>query len=127
MPLFFAQLFGLYFIIVAIIVFLRGSSLMPAIRELVSNRSILLVLGFVEIMAGLALVITYPTLSWDWMGAVALIGWVILIEGVVYVALPSRMVQKMVRWFNRPLWYQTGAALSLVAGIYLAGTGFGLF
>ncbi len=126
MPLFFAQLFGLYFIIVSIIIFLRGRSLMPAVKDLVANRGSVMLFALIELMAGLALIIAYPVVTLDWMGLVALIGWMLFIEGIVYLLMPYSAMQKLMRKFNKPMWIQTGAALSLILGAYLAAIGFGL-
>ncbi|MEK7063416.1 MAG: hypothetical protein AAB955_01850 [Patescibacteria group bacterium] len=125
--LFLAQLFGLYFIIVSVIVFLRGKSMMPAIKELLANRGSVMLFALIELIAGLALVITHPVMSFDWMGIISLIGWMIFVEGIIYLLLPSQQIQKLVKWFNRPQWFQAGAVISLVAGVYLAAIGFGLW
>ncbi len=122
-----AQILGLYFIIVGIIVLYRRRAITPAISRLVANRPLLLVLGLMELLAGLAIVLTYPMMTFDASGVISLIGWVLLIEGIVYFALPSRKVQRLVRRFNTTSWYGAGALLSLVIGIYLAGSGFGFF
>lgn len=127
METFLAQLFGLYFIIVGVIVALRRKSMMPAMAELVSNRPVLLVMAFVELAAGLAVVLAYPTIAVSVPGLISLIGWMMLVEGVIYLALPIRMVQKFVRRFNTNSWYVYGGAFSVVIGIYLAGVGFGYF
>ncbi|MCE9643635.1 hypothetical protein K8Q93_00060 [Candidatus Parcubacteria bacterium] len=127
MEIFLAQLFGLYFIIVGAIVALRRKSFMPAIADLTSNRPMLLVVAFVELAAGLAVVLAFPAITADVPGVISLIGWMMLVEGVIYLALPSRMVQKFVRRFNTPIWYVYGGAFSVVLGIWLAGSGFGYF
>lgn len=127
MDIFLAQLFGLYFIIVGAIVAIRRQSFMPAIADLANNRGLLLVLSVVEIIAGLALVLAYPTVTYDFVGIISLIGWMMLIEGILYLALPARSVQKLIRNFNTPSWYVYGGAVAVVLGVYLAGVGFGYF
>ncbi|HYF10028.1 MAG TPA: hypothetical protein VD967_00255 [Candidatus Paceibacterota bacterium] len=127
MDIFLAQLFGLYFIIVGAIVALRRKSMMPAVSELVGNRPMLLLLAFIELAAGLAIVVAYPAITFDVMGIISLVGWVMLVEGVIYLTLPIRVVQKFVRHFNTGLWYVYGGAFSVVLGLYLAGRGFGYF
>lgn len=125
-PLFLAQLFGLYFLIVGAIVILRQQAVMPAIADIVENRAVLYILALVELGAGLAVAIAYPNVSLDWMGIISLVGWTMLIEGVLYLALPAKKVQKFVKTFNTQSWYVSGGILSIVLGAYLAGVGFGL-
>jgi len=127
MEIFLAQLFGLYFIIVGAIVALRRKSFMPAITELSQNRPLLIVLAAVEIAAGLAVVLSYPAVTPNILGIISLVGWILLVEGVMYLALPLRTLQKFMRRFNTPIWYVYGGAFSVVLGVWLAGTGFGYF
>lgn len=122
-----AKLLGLYFIIVGVIVLYRRKSLMPAIGQMVSNRALLMVIALVEILAGLAVILTYPQIGANIEGVLAVIGWILLIEGVLYLAMPVRSVQKFVRKFNNDTWYGTGGVIAVLLGGYLAGVGFGFF
>lgn len=122
-----AQLLGIYFIIVGGIVLYRRRSLMPAVSQLAANRALLLFLALSEILAGLAIALTYPNITPNADGLIAIIGWVLLVEGVLYLAMPARAVQRFVKKFNTDTWYGTGGAISVIMGIYLAGTGFGFF
>ncbi|MDB5238610.1 MAG: putative rane protein [Candidatus Kaiserbacteria bacterium] len=122
-----AQILGLYFMIIGVVVLYRRRAVMPAVSRLVANRPLLLVIGLMEILGGIAIVLTYPMFTLDASGLISLIGLVLLIEGIVYFALPSRKVQRFVRRFNTPSWYGAGGLLSLIMGVYLAGSGFGLF
>lgn len=121
------QLLGLYFIIVGVIVLYRRRSLMPAVGQLVANPALRTVIGLVELMAGLAIVLTYPEVTLNASGLVSLIGWTLIVEGIVYLSMPSRVVQKFIKRFNRDSWYRTGGAIAIVMGAYLAGVGFGFF
>ncbi len=120
------QLLGLYFIIVGVIALYRRKAIMPAVAQLAANRPLLFVVALVEIMAGLAVILTYPTLSADWMGLISVIGWMLIIEGVVYLSMPNKKVQRLIRRFNTQSWYGAGGALAIVLGGYLAAVGFGL-
>ncbi len=126
MELFLAKLLGLYFLIMGAIVLFRRSAVMPTVAQLSANRALVLVIAVVELAAGLALVIAQPVVSVSVSGIIALVGYILIIESIVYIAAPTRYVQKMIRKFNRPMWYVVGGLVSIAAGIYLAGTGFGL-
>ncbi len=124
--IFLAKLLGLYFIIMGGIILIRRKAVMPTINDLLANRALLLVIGVAEIAAGLAIVIANSALSLDVVGLISLIGYIMIIEGIIYLAAPLKMIQKLVRRFNRPGWYISGGILSVLAGVYLAATGFGL-
>lgn len=126
MDLFLAQLFGLYFIIVGASVLIRKKSIMPTYREMIANKPVLLAISLLEIAAGLAIVLARPTITMDWMGIITLIGWMLLVEGVLYLTLPSKVVQKFTKNFSSAGWMTAGAVVAVVAGGYLAYVGFGL-
>ncbi|MBI5456960.1 hypothetical protein HY969_04465 [Candidatus Kaiserbacteria bacterium] len=121
------QLLGLYFLIIGVIVVARRASVMPAISQLAANRPLMLVIGLAELLAGLAIVITSARVAFSVEGAIALIGWILIIEGVLYVAMPAKAVQRFVKSFNKQEWYVSGGLVSIVLGAYLAGAGFGMF
>ena len=127
--LFLAKLLGLYFGLVGVIVLLRRGAIMPAISELAKNKPLILIFGFLEIFAGLAMVLAYPVVSLNWEGLLSLIGWMMLIEGVIYLATPAKEVRKFILSFNTPAWYTTGGIISILLGAYLINVGFelGLF
>ena len=121
-----AQLLGLYFLIVGVIVLYRKQSIMPGMNQLIANRTLVIVLALVELLAGLAVVLTYPSLSWDWMGLISLIGWMMIVESVIYLAMPYGRVAKLLRTFSRGNWLQAGGVIGVIAGGYLAAIGFGI-
>ena len=125
MELFFAKLFGLYFIIIGALVLVRRDAIMPAIGRFSKERAFLLIIAIVEIAAGLGLVIAFPKVSLELSGIISLVGYMMLVEGVIYLAAPARFVRTFISRFNRPLWYVVGGILSVAAGLYLAGRGFG--
>jgi len=120
------QLLGLYFIIVGLIVVVRRTAFMPAIKQLMLNRPMLMVVGFVELFAGLAIVLAYPNVSFSADGVTSLVGWMMVVESVFYLLLPSKEMQKFVKKFNTPTWYLSGGIIALLLGAYLAGKGFGI-
>ncbi len=126
MDLFLAQLFGIYFIIVGVAVLVRKKSLMPAYRELIANKPVLLTIALLEIAAGLAIVLSNPVITWDWMGIIAVIGWMLLVEGVLYLVMPYKTVQQFTKKFSTGAWTMAGGIIAVVAGAYLTYVGFGL-
>lgn len=122
-----AQLLGLYFIIVAVLVLVRRRSIMPAVSDLAENRPLLFVVALVELAAGLALILTQPSILESWMGIMSVIGWMLVIEAIIYLALPARKVQKFIKRFNKREWYLGGGIVALALGAALAGYGFGFF
>jgi uncharacterized membrane protein HdeD (DUF308 family) len=120
------QLLGLYFLIIGAIVVYRRKSIMPALNQLIANRPLLLVVAAVEILAGLAIVLVNPEVNATPNGLVALIGYMLIVEGIIYLAVPHKRVQKLVRPFSNAQWYSVGGVIAFLAGLYLTASGFGM-
>ncbi len=127
LELFIAKLFGLYLIIMGALVLLKKKSVMPAIMDIAKNRALTIVLGALELAAGLAIVIVYQEVSVTPVGLISLIGYMMIVEGLVYLALPVKQIQKMVRYFGNRQWFMASGVVAVLGGIYLAGFGFGFF
>lgn len=127
MEIFLAKLFGLYFIIIGAIVLIRQKSVMPSVKALAQDRPLLLFIAVVEIVAGLALTLVYPTVSMSAEGILSIVGYMMVVEGIIYLAAPAKFIQRFIKIFNQRAWYISGGILSVGAGIYLAGIGFGFF
>lgn len=127
LELFIAKLFGLYLIIAGALVLIKKQSLMPAVMDIAKNRALTIVLGALDLAAGLAIVIAYPEASVTPIGLISLIGYMMVIEGIVYLTLPMKSIQKMVRSFGNRQWVMAGGIVAVLVGIYLAGFGFGFF
>ena len=102
--LFLAQLLGVYFVIVGVVVLLRRGSLMPALSELAKNRPLILILALIELIAGIEIVLAYPN------GAPA-------ITTVKLVSKPSRRLYAGYRDFKKIRQGYGMAVVSTPAGI----------
>ena|SRR3989338_6053842 len=123
--IFLAQVFGVYFIIVGIIALLRRESLVRVFSGMPSHSPALYAFAFVELFAGIAIAIAYPTVEFSVAGIISLIGYMMAVEGIVYLVAPFRAVRRIFATFNQDKWYLIGGIVSVVAGFYLAGNGFG--
>jgi hypothetical protein len=120
------QLLGVYFLIVGLIVVVRRTAIMPTISELVKNRALVLVMGLIELFAGLAIILVYSDISFTPDGVISLVGWMMVVESVFYLLLPAREMQKFIRSFNTPTWYLAGGLFAILIGAYLTSVGFHL-
>lgn len=124
--LFLAQLLGIYFVLISVVVLIRQRSISGIIDEMAKSRLALFSLGLIELVAGLGIVLAYPQISMDHVGVISLIGYILVIESIIYLLIPAKMTKKIISKFNKPLWYSAGGVLGLAGGLYLAGIGFGI-
>ncbi len=127
LEVFIAKLFGLYLLVMGVLVLVKKRSVMPAVMEIAKNRALSVVLGALDLAAGLAIVILYPEVSVSPVGLISLLGYMAIVEGIVYLTLPMKSIQKMVRSFGNKQWYMASGIVAVLAGVYLCGFGFGLF
>lgn len=128
MELFLARVIGLYLLIVGIVVVVRRKSIMPGVADMAANRGILIALGAIELAAGLSLVVAYPYILAvpSIEGIFSVIGYMLIIESIIYFSFPARSIRRIIGKFNRPEWYIAGGLISTAAGAYMAATAFGL-
>ncbi|MFZ2886551.1 MAG: hypothetical protein WA021_01890 [Minisyncoccia bacterium] len=127
LSIFLAKLFGLYFLIAGGIVMLRQKSFMPIVMDFFGSKPLIMLVGLLELVAGLALVIAMPNVTPDWRGIISLIGYWMVAEGILYLASPYTKVHRILKNFNTPTWYTSGGLFAVLLGAYLAGKGFGFW
>jgi hypothetical protein len=127
MELFVAKVVGLYFLIMGALVIMRRAAIMPAMADLAKNRGLVMAMGAIELAAGLSLVVAFPTVEYSLSGALALVGYMLVVESIIYFAFPMNGVRKLVSGFNRSEWYVGGGLVSVALGAYMLAVAFGLW
>jgi uncharacterized membrane protein len=125
LSIFLSQVIGVYLILIGLISITRRKMMMAAVADIAKNRSLIYVIAVLELLAGIALVISHNIWAWEAAVIITIVGWLMLIEAVCYLILPNRVVQGIFKRFNKNGWYLTCGLLAVVLGLYLAGVGFG--
>jgi len=120
-----ARLLGLFCIVIGLAMIGRRQEVVAAVDTLTHNPTLLLLVGLIVLGVGLAIVLAHNV----WSGGVlpvlvTLIGWLVLLRGLVLLFLPAAMVATLfeTQHFARLLYLYASTALGL--GIYLAMAGF---
>ena len=120
-----AQIFGLYFLIVGVVLVVRHKTLPQIINSLLTNEGLMFFAGVFILLLGLLLVLVHN--SWEaglaWI--ITLIAWLTLIKGVLYMLFPS-VLASIANWFNTRGLYAWGGVVAIIVGLYLTSQGFGL-
>lgn len=118
-------MFGIYFVIVGAIVLMRRKALLPAIDGLQQDRALMMIIGAIELVAGIGLALAYPVVSLSPVGLLSLVGYIMAIEGILYLG-GGAFMQKIIRRFNSKRSFILGGIVSIVLGLYLLNYGFAL-
>jgi hypothetical protein len=122
-----AKVFGLYMLIAGLAMLTNRSHMMLAIVALAKDRGSQLVAGTVALFFGLLIVNIHNV--WGPLPAslVSLIGWLGVLKGIAYLALPEAKLTKLMHMVSERKWYMVDVAIAVVIGLYLTGFGFGWF
>jgi hypothetical protein len=118
--LFLARLAGLFFVIVSLAMLVRAEAMLASITALAHNVPALLLVGFVGLAGGLAMVLGHNI----WSGgalpvAVTLIGWWLLIRSALVLFLPASAILALFEVFRVSRIYYLSSAVTLLIGIDL--------
>jgi hypothetical protein len=120
-----ARLLGLFSILIGLAMIARRDEMTGAVDSLIHNPTLLLVVGLIALAVGLAMVLAHNV----WSGGVlpvvvTIIGWLILIRGLVLLFLPAAAVAALFEAMHFARLLYLYATISLVLGIYLVLAGF---
>jgi hypothetical protein len=121
-----SRVLGLFLVILGALILLRRRYYLSVFAEFGRARLTRTVISMAELLAGLFLLVIHNRWSSFAAGLVSLIGWMAVLESLIYLALPDRIVEKFLKTFNTPGWYLCGGVLAIATGLYLAAYGFGL-
>jgi len=121
-----SRLIGLYCVLVVPSMIIRKQATVFAVEALLRNLSMMLVLGIITVIAGLAMVLAHNI----WRGGalpvvVTLVGWLALIKGLLILILPADAVAEiLMSWLRHPQLFYVSMISPLLLGIYLTYCGF---
>jgi hypothetical protein len=123
---FLSRLIGLFCILAALSMMTRRQATVGTVTALLQNPSMMLILGVITLVAGLAMVLAHNIWSGGALSVVVtLIGWITLIRSLLFLFLPPEMAAGLLlrHLHYQQLFYLYGT-ISLVLGVYLTYNGF---
>jgi len=122
LSIFLAKLLGVYFLIIAIDLLLRRRELEGAVRDFSSSKGLLVFSGSISLLLGLSIAIAHPIYMWNWRGLITLLGYLLIVRGIMRVAFPTHIQRKILSLFHQGRWILF--LLLLIVGVYLTYSGF---
>ncbi len=122
----FSQVFGLYFVIMSIILISRADYYKTLIGKLKKPGVEMMMVASVSLFIGLFLVVTHNIWELKPRALVTFICWVFVIKSVFWLAIPERMLKILKKvWAGRGHYFVT--VFVLLLGVYMMARGFYLF
>lgn len=120
-----AKVCGLFLVIVGTAIALSRHEFVNVVADFARERLLRTVVSAIELLAGLFMVMLHNDWSSVPAGIISLFGWMLVVEGVVYLTLPNETVERLTAPFNSPPLYLFGGIAAVAMGVYLAVYGFG--
>ena len=120
-----SKLIGSFFLVVALSAIVGKASFVATLSLLVHDRPLLLIVAMIVLTVGLALVLAHNV----WSGGVTplvltVVGWLILIRGVVLLLLTPDTVAKLFEMVRFADFFYLYDGIALALGLYLTYAGF---
>ena len=123
---FLSRLIGLYCILIAMSMMFHKQSVVEAVTAILHDSPLVLLLGVLTLVAGLAMVLTHNVWSAG-PGAllVTVVGWITLMKGLLFLSLPpEREADLFLAKLHYGEYFYLFMAISLIMGLYLTYEGF---
>lgn len=121
-----AQVMGLYIMLEGLLVLTRQKFIVNLVDDLDRNKALMFVMGAMVTILGLLVVLTHNVWEPSWKVLPTIIGWAMVIKGILVLFVPKIMLGKAKKVAkNRNLAVLLGIVALLLGG-FLAYTGFGL-
>jgi hypothetical protein len=120
-----ARVLGLFLIMIGALILVRRRYFLPVFGSYPEQRLTRGVVSMAEVLAGLFLIVMHNRWSPLPAAVISGLGWLVLLEGLLFLVLPDHLVERFIATFNTEGWYVVGGVLATAAGTYLAAFGFG--
>jgi len=125
MPLsiFLSKLFGLYFLIVFILLAYRKEEFIQEVQSFFVHTGSLMLAGALNLIGGLAILIGHPVWRFQWETIITLLGLLMLIKGIIRLGYPRYALKWEQKFIQRKRHWNWMMAFLLVLGIFLTYQG----
>lgn len=119
-----ARLVGPLFVVIGLGVLLNRTLYAAAVAEAVQSTTLIYLSGVACLLSGLAILNAYRAWTADWRVLVTLLGWVLLIPGVVRIVLPGLAASLATTVYSGPAALSIAGAVALVLGAVFSFMGY---
>lgn len=104
MSIFYAKFLGIYMLLVGLIWLLRRKPFELAVRDLLSSDGLMVLTGAINLLFGLAIVISHPVWEFNWRGLITLLGLIAIFQGVIRLAFLDEVKKFALKNLEKMAW-----------------------
>ena len=119
-----AKLIGPIFLTIGIGMLVNGAFYRDLITEALASHVLIYLSGVLSLLAGLAIVIAHNRWSGGWPVIITVLGWLMVIGGVIRLVLPATTATLASDLYSKPFVLLIVALVVLVVGAYLCFEGY---
>lgn len=124
--LIFAQVIGLFLVIMTIIMVVRADYYRKLMMNLNADSGLIPVSASIVLVFGLSLIVMHNVWVWESDTLITIVAWVLVIKSVLWLALPERMVVMSHKLYGSYMYYIVAFIIAVV-GVLLMTHGYYLY
>lgn len=119
-----AQFIGTYLLIVSVIFMVRHDAFDDYAETFVTNHTMRLNMGFMELAAGLAILFSHNVWRFGYEGVVTLLGCLMVAESIFHLGADEEHERRLIDGVTDDLSWPVIAGATLLVGLFLVTKGF---
>ncbi len=116
---FLAAVLGWYLVIMSLLLLVRREIVVTAMRELMGQRAVMLVVGIITLIIGLLMVLSHNVWIMGWPVIVTVFSWLILIGGLFRLYCPDTVYNIWSKMLDKSELFVISGVISLLIGLFL--------
>ena len=120
---FLAQLWGFSLAIISLSFLVQRENI-KLVFGLMKNKSALILSGGVGVIVGISSILTYNVWSQNWTVIITILGWAILLKGIIRLFCADFVVRVLESYNNKTKWFPLFFMAQFLVGCFLIYMGF---
>lgn len=116
---FIATVLGWYLVIMSLLLIFKRHIVTSAMRDVMAQPGLLLVMAFITLIIGLLLVVSHNIWVMGWPVIVTIIGWLAVISGIIRLFCPEFIHRTWNKMVDKPHAFTVAGVIILIIGLFL--------
>ncbi|MGA2418308.1 MAG: hypothetical protein ABSF55_03655 [Candidatus Staskawiczbacteria bacterium] len=117
-----AEIWGISIVIISLALLVKEKHLKKLFAAIENDESLFL-WGFISLIIGLAMILSYNVWQQGWQVIITILGWLALIKGLALLFLPEQM-KKYAKKIGDPKWLPIYLVILIIIGLVITYLGF---